>query len=332
MPISRDPLELVNLEKLAQVCPFHLVLIAHLHLYITMASSSFRSIASSASRSISTSRAASTVCRRAYASKVVQPTPDDYDLPDIHLGPSHLNRYRDHFEETLSPDLLYMTYNPRLANRAARTVPEAKPLTPYEANLPPKGSSLRPRAKAITHATLPELESIRIHVMVKEAIGNKQQLLNGLMALRAISGEAPGGGGRTNSLGVEVIKAKKGAAAWKLREGMPIAVQVELKGDAMYDFIQSLVDFVLPRLRDYPGVPIAPFPGSHLKSHMLGPVVGFGLPPIAMGLFPQIEGNIDAYPRLHGFHIQFHSNQRGEHAQMWTRNLLSGFRIPFYRQ
>lgn len=131
--------------------------------------------------------------------------------------------------------------------------------------------------------------------------------------------------------GVQVIKAKVGAANWKLREGMPIACKVELKGDAMYDFLQSLVDFVLPRMREYPGVPIAPFAGYN-KSHLYGPVVSFGFPPAAMGLFPQIEANIDSYPKLHGFHVYCKTNLKGDHAMMWGRNLLSGFRVPFYRQ
>jgi large subunit ribosomal protein L5 len=227
---------------------------------------------------------------------------------------------------------MYMTYNHRLTYKKPREPEPPKPLTPYEANRAPAQVNLRPRAKAITYATIPKLESIIIHSMVKEAITNKQQLLNVIMALRAITGEAPGGGGRDASTGVQVVRAKQGAAAWKLREGMPVAAKVELKGDAMYDFVQSLVDFVLPRLREYPGVPIAPVSGSHLKSNMIGSVVSFGLPPIAMGLFPQIEGNIDAYPRLHGFHMYFKTNMKGEHAEMWARNLLTGFRVPFYRQ
>lgn len=130
--------------------------------------------------------------------------------------------------------------------------------------------------------------------------------------------------------GVQVLKAKVGAAPWKLREGMPVACKVELKGDAMYDFLQSLVDFVLPRMREYPGVPIGPFVGLN-RPHLYGPVVGFGFPPAAMGLFPQIETNIDAYPKLHGFHVQCRTNLKGDHALMWGRNLLSGFRVPFYR-
>jgi len=313
-----------------------------------MATVSFRSAVSSASRSLPLARSATVLPQRHYASPstsskpsksakgakaapVLAPSLEEWELPEIHLGPDHINRYRNHYDETLTSDLLYMTYDHRLARKKSTPAPAPAPVDPYTANLSPKQENRRPKARAITHATLPELESVIIHTMVKEAIGNKQHLLNAIMALRAISGEAPGGGGRPGE-GVQVVKARVGAAQWKLREGMPIAAKVELKGEAMYAFLQSLVDFVLPRLREYPGVPIRPFQGTHLKSHMLGPVVGFGLPSIAMGLFPQIEGNIDMYPRLHGFHLTFKTNQKGEHAQMHARTLLSGFRVPFYRQ
>ena len=253
-------------------------------------------------------------------------------MPRISLGPDHFSRYREHYDNTLSTDMLYMTYDHKIARKPAR-LPEPKPvLDPYMSNRPGKQVVPRPRAKAITHARVPELESITIHSMNHNAVFNKQHLLNTIMQLRAVTGESPKGGGRPGSTGIQVIKAKIGAAQWKLREGMPIACKVELKGDAMYDFLQSLVDFVLPRLREYPGAPIVPVQGSSLKPNLISGTVSFGLKPAAMGLFPQIEANIDSYARLVGFHIYFHTNLKGENAELHVKNLLSGFRIPFQRQ
>jgi len=140
------------------------------------------------------------------------------------------------------------------------------------------------------------------------------------------------GGGRPGSSGVQIVRAKVGAATWKLREGMPIACKVELKGDAMYDFIGSLVDFVLPRLREYNGAPLPLATKSQKTSNAMSGVVSFGLPKAAMALFPQIETNIDSYPRLHGFHLYFKTNVKGERAEAISRSLLSGFRVPFHRQ
>lgn len=274
---------------------------------------------------------------RAYASapspsSATAPTPS---IPEIHLGATHQSRYAEHYDNTISSDLMYMTYNHR--QHTSEPVPEVlpEPQTAYELNRPTpplRGNRpARPTAKPLSASTIPKLESIVLHTMVKEAIGNKQSLLSAVMALRAISGQSPNGGGRSGS-GVEVIVSRTGAAAFKLRAGMPVAVKVELKGEAMYDFIQSLVDFVLPRIREYPGIALPPQSASKTSPSAVGGVVSFGLPHTAMGLFPQIEANLDSYPRLHGFHMYFKTSAKGDRAQEHAQALLSGFRIPFHRR
>jgi large subunit ribosomal protein L5 len=51
-----------------------------------------------------------------------------------------------------------------------------------------------------------------------------------------------------------------------------------------------------------------------------------------MVFFPQIEVNVDAYPRLFGMHMHFITNARGVGSQDKARALLSGFQIPFLRR
>ena len=304
-----------------------------------MATPTARCIASSSRAAVKTAAVARPTVllpNRHYAST---PSTDlsEFELPHIHLGATHPSRYRSHYENTLASDLLYMAYDHRLATASPTPPPvSTEPLTAYELNRPtplPRGNRPeRPAASAITPASVPKLESITLHTMVKEAIGNKQALLSAIMAFRAISGETQNGGGRAGSEGVQVLISRGGAAAFKLREGMPIATKVELRGEAMYDFIQSLVDFVLPRIREFPGFALPLASASKTSPSSLGGVVSMGLPAAAMGLFPQVEANLDAYPRLHGFHIYFNTNQRGDRAQENARALLSGFRIPFYRR
>lgn len=265
-------------------------------------------------------------------------------LPEIHLGQTHPSRYHDHYDATVASDLLYMTYNHRatataeaqLAAASTEAAATSKPVTGYEANRPkpaPRGNRpIQPLTKGITAESVPKLESITIHTMVKEAIGNKHALLSAIMALRNISGEAANGGGRNGSTGVQVVISRQGAAAFKLRAGMPVSAKVELRGEAMYDFIQSLVDFVLPRIREFPGFTLPVQSASKSNPSALAGVVSMGLPAAAMGLFPQVEGNIDAYPRLHGFHMHFKTNAKGKDAQEHARALLSGFRIPFHKK
>lgn len=264
----------------------------------------------------------------------------DWVVPAIHLGQTHPSRYGDHYHNTLATDLMYMTYDHRAAttSTSAPTPPARSPetMTPYELNRPtppPKGNRpLRPSASPVTPTNIPQITSITIHTMVKEAIGNKQGLLSAIMALRAISGETANGGGRAGSSGVQVISSRSGAAAFKLRAGMPVAAKVELKGEAMYDFLQSLVDFVLPRIREFPGIPLPPAAASKLSPSAVGGVVSFGFDAQTMALFPQIEANLDSYPRMHGFHVQIATSAKGKGAQEKARTLLSGFRIPFAKR
>jgi large subunit ribosomal protein L5 len=52
---------------------------------------------------------------------------------------------------------------------------------------------------------------------------------------------------------VETI-AKNSIAGFKLREGNKIGLKVTLRGDRMYEFMDRLINIVLPRLRDFHGV------------------------------------------------------------------------------
>jgi len=54
-------------------------------------------------------------------------------------------------------------------------------------------------------------------------------------------------------------KAKKSIASFKLREGMQIGAQVTLRGNKMYEFLEKLIWLVLPRTRDFNGIPIKSF-------------------------------------------------------------------------
>ncbi len=51
-----------------------------------------------------------------------------------------------------------------------------------------------------------------------------------------------------------VTKAKKSVAGFKIREGMPIGIKVTLRRDKMYDFLDRLINIVLPRTRDFSGI------------------------------------------------------------------------------
>lgn len=58
-----------------------------------------------------------------------------------------------------------------------------------------------------------------------------------------------------------VCKAKKSVANFKIREGMNIGVKVTLRGNKMYEFLDRLFTFALPRVRDFRGISPKSFDG-----------------------------------------------------------------------
>lgn len=51
-----------------------------------------------------------------------------------------------------------------------------------------------------------------------------------------------------------LTEAKKAIASFKLRKGMIVGAKVTLRGKRMYDFLERLINFVLPRTRDFRGI------------------------------------------------------------------------------
>src|SRR3981189_513754 len=58
-----------------------------------------------------------------------------------------------------------------------------------------------------------------------------------------------------------VTRAKKSIANFKIRRGMPIGCCVTLRGERMYEFLDRLCNVVLPRVRDFRGLPPNAFDG-----------------------------------------------------------------------
>lgn len=246
-------------------------------------------------------------------------------------------RLEDHYHTTLQDDAMYMTYihepAPRPAPRSVRlTYDPADPYTKNRHNPPVGGSQLGKKPPPPSSAdNVVRLEKISVHSMLKDAIASRSNLLGLIMAMRALTGESYKAGGRHAVEGIQIVRGKKSVGGW-IRPGVPVGVKVDLKGPAMYDFLGTLVEFVLPRLRDFPGVVMPPSSSSVNSPSSVSGVVSFGLPPNAMGFFPQIEINLDAYPKPYGMHIHFVTNATGLGAQNRARALVSGFQIPFVRK
>ena len=97
---------------------------------------------------------------------------------------------------------------------------------------------------------LPGIVKVSLNVGLGAASQNNKLLEEAVTELSAIAGQK-----------AVVTRAKKSIAAFKLREGMPIGVRVTLRKDRMWDFLDKLMNFALPRVRDFRGVPDRGFDG-----------------------------------------------------------------------
>jgi large subunit ribosomal protein L5 len=102
-----------------------------------------------------------------------------------------------------------------------------------------------------------------------EAITNAKALDVAVQELTAITGQKP-----------VITKAKKSIAAFKLREGMNVGAKVTLRGERMWVFLDKLFNIVLPRIRDFRGLPPKSFDGRGnynmgLKEQLVFPEINF---------------------------------------------------------
>ncbi len=97
---------------------------------------------------------------------------------------------------------------------------------------------------------VPHVHKIVINMGIGEATQNPKLLDPAVNELGQITGQKP-----------VVTKAKKSIAQFKVREGQAIGAMVTLRGDRMYEFLDRLVNVVLPRVRDFRGVSTKSFDG-----------------------------------------------------------------------
>jgi large subunit ribosomal protein L5 len=125
---------------------------------------------------------------------------------------------------------------------------------------------------------VPKLEKVVLNMGLGEAPSNPKVLETARAELAAITGQQP-----------VVTKAKKSIAAFKLREGMQIGTRVTLRGDRMYEFLDRLVNAVLPRVRDFRGISPDSFDGRGnytlgLREQLIFPEIDFAKVDKARGM------------------------------------------------
>lgn len=97
---------------------------------------------------------------------------------------------------------------------------------------------------------IPKLDKITLNIGIGEAIQNPKALQDAVEELTQIAGQR-----------AIITHAKKSVSAFKVREGNAIGCKVTLRHQRMYEFLNRLINVVLPQIRDFRGVSPDAFDG-----------------------------------------------------------------------
>ena len=150
---------------------------------------------------------------------------------------------------------------------------------------------------------IPKLDKIVINVGVGDAKENSKAIDSVINDISIIAGQK-----------AVPTFAKKSVANFKLREGMKIGVKVTLRGERMYEFVDRLFNFSLPRVRDFKGINPNAFDGRGNYSLGLKEQL----------IFPEIE--YDKVEKIRGMDIAFVTTANTDEE---ARELLTLMGAPF---
>jgi large subunit ribosomal protein L5 len=144
----------------------------------------------------------------------------------------------------------------------------------YEAQAVPK---LTEQFKYTNPHQVPKFSKVVVNRGLGEASQNAKALEASINELATITGQKP-----------VVTRARKAIAGFKLRQGMPVGVMVTLRRERMYAFLDRLINFSLPRIRDFRGVSAKSFDGR--GNYTLGVREQLIFPEISYDSIDQIRG------------------------------------------
>lgn len=145
----------------------------------------------------------------------------------------------------------------------------------------------------------PRIEKVVVSMGVGEAIVSAKNLDAAVSDLTAITGQKP-----------LITKARKSVAAFKLRKGMKIGCKVTLRGNMMYAFLDKLFNVVLPRIRDFRGLPSKSFDGRGNYAIGLKEQI----------IFPEIE--YDKVDKVRGMNIVVVTTAKTDEECLYLLKLL----------
>jgi len=152
---------------------------------------------------------------------------------------------------------------------------------------------------------VPRIEKVVINVGLGEAKDNSKALENMMRDIALIAGQRP-----------VVTRARQAIAGFKVRKGQPIGLMVTLRGERMWAFLDRLFNAVLPRIRDFRGVPREGFDGRGnyslgIREHII---------------FPEVDYN--QVDRIRGLQVNITTTAQTDREAMRLLELLG---MPFAR-
>jgi len=150
---------------------------------------------------------------------------------------------------------------------------------------------------------VPRLSKIVVNIGLGEALANAKAIDAAVGDLALITGQKP-----------IVTRARRSIAQFRLRTGNTIGAKVTLRGARMWDFLERLTVLVLPRIRDFRGVPARSFDGRGNYSLGLREQLAF----------PEID--YDKIDRLRGLEISIVTTAKTDEE---SRRLLELLGMPF---
>lgn len=179
-------------------------------------------------------------------------------------------------------------------------VPTPRLLEQYRKTILPKLKETLGRTNPMN---LPRIQKIVVNMGVGSATVEKKHLEDAVAAMTVITGQKP-----------LVTKSKGAVAGFKLRENLPIGCKVTLRGFRMYEFLDRLINLVLPRVRDFRGLPQNAFDKRGNYSLGLSEQL----------VFPEL--NPDKFQRQQGMNITIVISGGSDDE---SRELLRAMGLPF---
>ncbi len=152
---------------------------------------------------------------------------------------------------------------------------------------------------------VPRLVKIAVNIGLGEALQNSKAIEAATEDLRIMTGQKP-----------VVTKARNSIAVFKLREGQSIGAKVTLRNNRMWDFLDRLINIVLPRQRDFQGISADAFDGRGNYSIGLREQLAF----------PEID--YDKIDKIRGLEATIVTTAQTDEE---ARRLLALMHMPFKR-